>query len=342
MVPEIETADAVEAPPADNPERIREPDGRFATAKSGHQAAFDAAHNKFFEALEKGKSHGEGMVPAQLTKKDEQPEAETLAGKPDGVTGKADSQAVQAGLSALKRLKVPAKVIDGMTQAELAEYGKEAARQTAATDELFREVGELRKQAGKSKAKDSESAKAEQPEIDLEADLKLLASTLDDDAGKAVGGLIKKIDARSRAEVAELREKLEALYGERQFDSLSETLADEAKAGLVERFPQLSDRKFIRNTILPLMGKLNSDGQYTDANGVVDHSQLLLHAAKVACDEKPQSQAPQSRSKAANPITDTSSSHRSRPKTLSDKMDLAYELAVKKDMPLDQIRAALR
>lgn len=343
MALESET-EAVVEPKAPERERASDGSGRFAGKNSGHVAAFEAAHERYVKTLEEGASHGEGMVPVP-PKKVVQPKVEasqddSAEGEPDEKPGKADSSAVEAGLSALKRLKVPAKLIEAMSKAEVAEYGKEAARQAAEKDSLFRENGELRKQVGKSKPKETESSTDEQPD-DLEAELKLLASTLDDDAGKAVGGLARKIAAQSRSEVSKLRAQLEEIHGSLQLDEVAGELVDEAKADLAERFPQLSDRKFIRKTVLPMMGKLNSDGEYTDANGVVDRATLLAHAAKIVCEEKPVA-APQSRSKAANPITDTSSSSRSRPKTLDQKMDMAFDMVVKKGLPLDQVRSALR
>lgn len=309
----------------------------------GHEAAFEAAHKRFEESIKAEQaSPSDAVVPDEKveTSEVESLKEEAPADKPETAL-KPDNKAVSAGLSALKRLKVPAKLIDGMTQTELAEYGKEAALQTAEKDSLFREVGELRKQAGKSSSKSADSVKAEEPAFDMDKELQLLVGTLDEDTGKAIGGIFKNMDARSRADVSSLQSRLDEIQGSIAFGELSEKLAEDAKAGLVDRFPQLGDRKFIRSAIIPLMGKLNSDGEYTDASGVVDLPQLFLHAAKVACDEKPSPPSP-SRSRAASPITDTSSVSRSRAKTLDEKMDKAFDLAVKKGLPLDQVRAAMR
>ncbi len=344
---EVDTqAAAVEAPvTTDKPVRERDQSGKFvqSPAEKARREAVNSAHDAFFREKAAAEAPMEGILtPAlQAQKKEVQPEvgsekSEPPAGKTESKET-VDIQAVEVGLSALKRLKVPAKLIDGMTKAEVAEYGKEAIRQAAERDSLFRENGELRKQVGNTPAKSAESAKAEQPAPDLAADLKLLTETLGDDTGEAIGGLIKKQTAALTAENAALKERLDKIEGHFNADirtKAADSLVEDAMAELEERFLGLSD-KATRKRLVQRILALDDTGSYTDKD------ELLSHAAKIELEPKPASQPKSSRSTAANPITDTSRSS-PRPKTMKDVHAKAYDLAVKKDLPLDQVLAGLR
>lgn len=342
---EIAQTEAVETPVAPvAPAPARGRSGKF-VAGPGNPDAFNKAVDAAFAeqgALESVATDRKDALlalgtPAEKEQPEEAPEkSEAPAGKTKSDEPEVDTDAVEAGVSALKRLKVPAKLIDGMTKAEIADYGKEAKRQAAEQDSLRRELGELRKASKESTAPKKESAPAEQP-FDLEAKLQPLGLVLDEDAGNAVGELFKQTQKHYDTKIAALQAKLDAVLPEIEQSKAARVskLVDEAKAGLEKRFPQLSDKADFER-VLGRMAKLNASGEYSDA------AELMLHASKIELDEVAESQTPPQppRKRAASPLTDTSKLAPG-PMTWDKAADLAIA-GINKGLSADEIRLQLR
>lgn len=337
-------ADAVPVKPEP---RKRGTGGRFAP---GNEDAFDKAVQAFADqANASGDERREGLLslgvqPAAKEEVKEQPEeasTDAPAGKPE--TPKVESAAVKAAKEALKRAQVPSELVDGLSDADLPKW-KGIIAQVAASDSMSRELGELRKGTKESAPVVKESAPAEQP-FDIDAVLKPLEPVLDEDAGKAVAQAFKDLKAHYDRELASVKEQLKGVLPEvkqSQTDRLMKIVEDTA-AGLKERFPQLGDKEFVKNTIVPAMSVLNrkdEDGKHPYSDPAV----LMEDACKLKCSETPAPAAPtptplRPAKRAASPMTETRKAA-PRPMTWDQKADLAMA-ELDKGKTVAEVRALL-
>jgi hypothetical protein len=309
------------------PARERGRNGRFVPSNGpgtepvqDHKSAAREAFRAHFDDVAKNRI---ADLTGTVVKEPEQaPEAKAPEASPEEDAGNVDSEAVEAGLSALKRLKVPTKLIGTLSKAEIAEYGVEAKRQYDAQREQARELGELRKGATQQAAgRSAASEKSDQPAFDLDAALKRLEPSLDEEAVAVVGQISKAQKAENdqlRADLKSVLKRLEPFETDRAVAVL-----DKTKTGLLERFQQLSDEDVYSKKVLPRMAKLNQPDEegnrpYSDMN------ELMLHACKIELTEnvKSQPQSPKT-PRAPSPISDTSRA-RPGPKSIRDFAKAAY------------------
>jgi hypothetical protein len=213
---------------------------------------------------------------------------------------------------------------------------------------MSRELGDLRKGTKESAPPEKESAPAEQP-FDIESVLEPLGPVLDEDAGKAVSQTFKDLQARNDAQlaardarIAALEAKLNGVLPEveqSRTKRLMETVEATA-AGLKERFPQLGDKEFLSNEILPTMALLNRKDE-NGKNPYTDPERLMEDACKLKCEQTPAPTPTPLRpaKRAASPITETRKAA-PRPMTWDQKADLAMT-ELDKGKTVEQVRALL-
>lgn len=282
-----------------------------------------------------------------LTGAEQTPDAKAKADapevKPEEPEEEIDTEAVEAGIESLKRFKVPAKLIEAMSKAELATYGAQAQKEIAANAELSRELGELRKAAKQTAPTKAASEKSEQPVFDVDAFKAKVATALDEEAVDALVNSHKSLHAEIAALKSALNERDERINAELGpiKSERAATMVEKARAGLEERFPQVSDKKFFASKVLPRMAQLNRPDEkgerpYSDVN------ELMLHALRIEAGEKQKSQSPApSPRKPASPLSSDTSRPRPRPMDIREKARTAWTLA-KAGKSDAEIEAAVR
>lgn len=340
------TPQATEPAPATPAAHARGRNGQF-VGGPGNPDAFERAVDEEFakqEAVnEFAEKRREALTPSKAApaKVEAQSKVATPvkaeAAPEDEPEPKKPSASIEAAKNALKRLKVPAKLLDALSETDLADW-QGAISQVAASDSMSRELGELRKGVRESKAPKEESVQAEKP-FDIEAELKPLELTLDEDAVKAFGQVLKRQQAHSDSKYAALEKRLdESILPEieRSKTDRGRRVFDEAKAGLVKRFPQLEDSE-VSTGILKTMLKLNAEGEYPDA------ADCMIRACKANLLEETSDASvpplPRPR-RAASPITDTQRATPG-PRTWDAAFDESYAL-LEKGKTVNEVRTHLR
>jgi len=341
-------APQVAAPAVAKPILPKNEDGTFAP-QSRREKGRNAVRRYFAEQAQTrlGSLAGEPAAPAvQAT---EQPVAEAAKAVEPQVTPEpqesVDPEQLASGVAALKRLGLPAKMIETFSRTELAAYGAKAAKEIAANAELSRELGELRKGTKATAPVKAASDTSEQPALDLEAMKKRLAPVLDEEAVdvlvdslKGVNSLIDSLRAQNKALSEKFAEELKPIHTDR-----ITSLVEKARAGLSERFPQLSEASVFEGKVVARMAKLNQP----DADGnrpYSDVQELMLHACRIELDEKPAARnqpAPKPRTSA--PVLSSNTMRpTTRPKNVREVARLAWDNRHLSDRDLDaKLRGAV-
>jgi hypothetical protein len=264
-----------EAPAPTTPERPRGEDGKFLktppTPEEVDRAVFEKHRAKMAASL----------APDVLTEqpkeaKGEQPDApaEQEESKAEAV----DKDALAAALQNAKRLKIPKSALDALAPKDLVQANEAWSKQLRASDDLSRELGELRKQIEETKAKPKESAQAEQPD-DYDALVQPFVADYDDGTRNSLKGIAKVARDYADAQTKTLKGELDALRGELQ--SLKQArgaeVAESIRGELRESFPQLGEGE-VWNAVLKRAETLLRIPDYQG-----NPREALEHACKIEC-----------------------------------------------------------
>ena len=343
----VAPVEAPAAPVVEASKRARGKSGKFVSGPGNPEAfdrAFDEAYAREVAALGFGEERRDEILSLAEPAKKEQPEEATKvapAGKTE--SPKPDSAAVTAVKIALRKLQVPSSVVESVSETNLAEW-QGVASQVATHDATYRELGELRRPPKESPAPVKESDTSDQT-FDLDSELQTFDTTLDEDAAKAVGNVLKRQQAHNDAKIASLEKRLAAVVPEIEQSRAARLgkIADDTRAELGKRFPQLSDDAFFKGTILPAMAQLNSERKdgtrpYSDAGKLMTDACRLQGLSETAEPQLPP-QTPRPK-RPASPITDTF-----KPATGPMTWDKAADLALaglQKGLSEREVRAQLR
>jgi hypothetical protein len=207
--------------PANAPVDPKEKDGRErdATGKfvpKNRQEAFDGAADAWLAKMKKDAAVDVDLMERMKPPTTEQAQdANAKADAPEQAADPkadddVDKDAVAAALTTAKRLKIPAKVLESMSQKELAEAGKDWKKQSDESAKLSRELGEMRKQIEATKSAKVESAVADQP-ADVDELVKPSVASFDDETRNSLTGMSKVIVNKLRGEIVERDKRLDEL-----------------------------------------------------------------------------------------------------------------------------------
>lgn len=264
--------------PKGQDEKPRDQSGRFSS--ENRQKAFDAAADAWRAKLDKDRAVDADLRGRMEPPSEQAPDAKAKADAPEQATeSKAedavDKDAVAAALTAAKRLKIPAKVLDSMSPSELADAGRDWKKQVDESAKLSRELGEMRKQIEATKTAKAESVQADQP-ADVDELVKPSVASFDDETRNSLTGMSKVIVSKLRTEIAERDKRLADL---------------DSKLQRLERHTEAESVRGEMTGVYPALGKANVwsaalkradslvtlpdyDGNYTDA---------LRDAIKIEC-----------------------------------------------------------
>jgi hypothetical protein len=348
------TTNGHESPPVSvesAPSRPRDADGRFLPESSKPDFSSDekalASLTKIWGGEEEEIERVEATVdtvarngkakpkPAEPAIDEPEPEIETTedadpADADDGV----DAEEVALGIQALKRLKMPESALSALSRAELAEYGKVAASQTAERDNLTRENGELKKRLKETAPKSAESPKGESPALDLKALVRPFAEQLDEETGKALektlGGIVSYFS--SKIDVLERQHGVVA-------EATETRMLTDSRKELTEKYPSLADQKVYAKV------RARMELQQKGDDYGLDFTTLMLHSLRIEGVPEAAKPSPQPNSRAKRNGLPIATAARSTPKaqTKEDRDAAIFNAAeMRGELDGDRLRAYAR
>lgn len=275
------------------PERARDAQGRFAQAPEtdfstdekalatlekiwDREGQVEAARERVGDVQRNGQPKPKPAPKVVEEIEAEEPEIE-VAADADPEPDDTDPEEVASGIQALKRLKMPESALSALSRAELAEYGKVAAAQTAERDNLNREIGELKKRLKETGSKSAESAKAESPALDFKKLVRPFAEQLDEETGKALEKVFGDYHSHQETRIAQLERALGVVSHVSE-----ERLLKDSRIELTEEFPSLADPKVFARVRERMAKQQQGDEYGLDFTTLMRHSLLIEGIAKAA------------------------------------------------------------
>lgn len=208
-------------------------------------------------------------APAEEEAAEEAPEGEEEETTEEGVSPESEesgsesedeeaSSDLDAEATVFSRAKVPMSVVKKLSRAESSRLAAILETQQARMDDLGRQLGEAR--AGKESEGNppAESGRVTPPEQPARKSLVApLLGLLGEDAAPALAEIDGSIDARvnSAVELAELR----------MTQGYIDDMIDDAREALKEKFPELLNDRFLKDTIRPEMSILRQSKLFKPA-----------------------------------------------------------------------------